>query len=65
MGWKKKSKHINQIKKKMLTWKIVGVSKVSVIYIYCGDHFCARLRGAVVTKAQSPTSKENPPLAAL
>ena len=27
----------------------------------CGDHFCARPRGVVVTKVQSPTSKENPP----
>ena len=25
----------------------------------CGDHFCARPRGAVVTKAQDLTSKEN------
>ena len=32
---------------------------------YCGDHFCAKLRGAVVTKAQSPTSKENPPTCCL
>ena len=24
------------------------------IYIYCGDHFYARSRGAVVTKAQLP-----------
>ena len=31
----------------------------------CGDHFCARPRGAVVTKAQSPTSKENPPTCCL
>ena len=32
-----------------------------VIKIFCGDHFCARPRVAVVTKAQDPTSKKNPP----
>ena len=31
----------------------------------CGDHFCVRPRGAVVTKAQSPTSKKNPPTCCL
>ena len=31
----------------------------------CGDHFCARPRGVVATKAQSPTSKENPPTCCL
>ena len=31
------------------------------VAFYCGDYFCARPRGAVVTKAQDPTSKENPP----
>ena len=31
------------------------------LYRMCGDHFCARSKGAVVTKAQSPISKENPP----
>ena len=31
----------------------------------CGDHFCARPRGAVVTKTQDPTSKENPPTCCL
>ena len=34
-------------------------------YCVCGDHFCARPRGAVVTKAQSPTSKKNPPTCCL
>ena len=33
----------------------------SQVISYCGDHFCARPRGAVVTKAQSPTLKENSP----
>ena len=31
----------------------------------CRDHFCARPRGVVVTKAQSLTSKENPPTCCL
>ena len=31
----------------------------------CGDHFCVRPRVAVVTKAQDPASKENPPTCCL
>ena len=31
----------------------------------CGDHFCTRPRDAVVTKVQSPISKENPPTCCL
>ena len=39
---------------------IEGVMQTRRGHKCCGDHFCARSRGAVVTKVQSPTSKENP-----
>ena len=35
------------------------------VAFYCGDHFCARPRGAVVTKTQDPTLKEIPPTCCL
>ena len=38
----------------------VSAQQAQIINYNCGDHFYARLRGAVVTKAQDPTSKENP-----
>ena len=31
----------------------------------CGDHFFVKPRGAIVTKAQSLISKENPPICCL
>ena len=40
-------------------------SQLLFYHITCGDYFCARPRGAVVTKAQDPTSKENPPTCCL
>ena len=37
------------------------LSHISSQLDFCGDHFCARSRGAIITKARSPTQKENSP----